>query len=126
MSEPVEYLSLADVLLAAQLTLGDFQIREAGLLASAVARPQMSAFGEDAYPVLPDKVAALMHSVARNHCLVDGNKRLAWVSARLFCAVNQRTLRAPTVDEGEELVLRVARGELDGAGLSVALARWIT
>jgi death-on-curing protein len=120
-----EYVTMADVLEAARIAVGDYQIRDVGLLASAIARPQMSAFGQDAYPTLSDKAAALMHSLARNHCLVDGNKRLAWVCARLFCALNSARLKAPTVDEGEDLVLRVARGELDGPDLSLALHAWI-
>ena len=53
-----------------------------------------------------------MHSLARNHALVDGNKRLAWAAARVFCLINGRDLTF-TVDEAEELVLAVARGELD-------------
>ncbi len=57
-------------------TLGEAEVRDLGLLQSAAARPQASAFGEDAYPSLLEKSAALVHSIARNHALVDGNKRL--------------------------------------------------
>ena len=42
-------------------------------------------FGEDAYPSFAEKAAALMHSLARNHPLDDGNKRLAWAATRVFC-----------------------------------------
>ena len=52
-----------------------------GLIDSALARPRASVFGQGAYPDLHLKVAALLHSLARNHALVDGNKRLAWTSA---------------------------------------------
>ena len=121
-----EYLTMADVLDVARIAVGaDYQIRDAGLLASAIVRPQMSAFGNDAYPSLTDKAAALLHSIARNHCLVNGNQRLAWVCTRLFCALNSARLTAPTVDEGEDLMLRVARGELEGPDLSSALEAWI-
>lgn len=121
----MEYLSTTDLLDIAATILGDaFGVRDAGLLASAAARPSMSVFGEDAYVTLTDKAAALMHSLARNHTLVDGNKRLAWVATVLFLRLNGRDLRAPSVDEGEQLVLRVARGDLDAAHLGVTLLLW--
>ena len=126
MSEPdVEYLSLADLLEIASRTLGDYRIREPGLLALAVARPQMSAFGGDAYPSLLDKGAALMHSLARNHPLVDGNQRLAFLAAWTFFGLNGYALNPPSVDEGEDVVLRVARGELEGEELSDVLRTWL-
>lgn len=53
-----------------------------------------------------------MHSLARNHALVDGNKRLAWAATRVFCLVNDHHLKC-SVDDAEQLVLAVARGELD-------------
>jgi death-on-curing protein len=117
-----EYLSMADLGEIASMTLGDYQIRDPGLLASALVRPQMSVFGQDAYPSLADKAAALMHSIARNHCLVDGNKRLAFMAAWTFCGLNGWRLTPPSVDEGENLVLAVARGELDGPELASALS----
>ncbi len=58
----------------------------AGLLAAAAARRRITVFGEDAYPTVEDKAAALLHSLVSNHALVDGNKRLAWSAARIFCA----------------------------------------
>jgi len=90
-------------------------------LASAAGRPRTSAFGRDAYPTFAEKAAALMHSLARNHALVDGNKRLAWAATRVFCLINDRDLTF-TVDEAEELVLAVARGELDVPGVARAIA----
>ena len=84
MARQIDYLELADILKLGQEIISDFRIRDLGLLESAVARPRTSVFGEDAYPTFPDKVAALMHSIARNHALIDGNKRLAWSAARLF------------------------------------------
>jgi len=120
-----EYVSTADLLEIGAVILGDdFQVRDPGLLASAAARPQLSVFGDDAYRTLSDKAAALMHSLARNDTLVDGNKRLAWVATVLFLRLNGRDLRAPSVDEGEELVRSVARGEVDAAHLGVTLLLW--
>lgn len=65
--------------------LDEVALRDRGLLASAAARPQTTVFGEDAYPSFAEKAAALMHSLARNHPLVDGNRRLAWAATRVFC-----------------------------------------
>lgn len=116
---------MSDVLEIAARTLREFDVREPGLLALAAARPQMSAFGADAYPSLPDKGAGLMHSIARNHPLVDGNKRLAFMSAWTFFGLNGFALNPPSVDEGEDVVLRVARGELEGEELSRVLQSWL-
>ena len=81
--EGVEYLDLDDLLVLATSLLGDpAPIRDVGLLGAAAARPGTSAFGEDAYPDLWTKAAALLHSIVKNHPLVDGNKRLGWLHAR--------------------------------------------
>ena len=72
----------------------------------------MTPFGEDAYPTFVDKAAALMHSLARNHPLVDGNKRLAWSATRAFCLLNAHDIRYE-VDAAEAFVLAVAAGEMD-------------
>jgi death on curing protein len=109
---PVDYLSVDDLLEIAQGVLGEVVVRDPGLLASAVARPQTSVFGADAYPGFVDKAAALMHSLARNHALVDGNKRLAWATTRTFCLLNGRDVTYE-VDDAETTVLAVAAGELD-------------
>lgn len=113
MSEPpVDYLTVEDLLEIAVGVVGEITIRDHGLLASAAGRPQSSAFTADAYPTFAGKAAALMHSLARNHALVDGNKRLAWAATRTFCLLNDRDL-AFTVDDAEQFVLAVARGDLD-------------
>jgi death-on-curing protein len=119
---PFDYLSAEDLLeVAIGVIEGDVVVRDQGLLASAAARPQTSAFGQDAYPEFVDQAAALMHSLARNHALIDGNKRIAWAGTRVFCLLNGRDL-AFTVDEAEALMLAVARGELDAAALARRLA----
>lgn len=99
-------------------------VRDYGLLESAMARPQSSIFGQDAYPGFHEKAAALLHSLARNHALIDGNKRLAWVATRVMYRINDSDMRAPSVDEGEDFVLAIARGELEVAQIAKTLAEW--
>jgi death-on-curing protein len=78
-------------------------------------------FGADAYPTLVDKAAALLHSVARNRALVDGNKRLSWVLTRTFLRLNGLDLRIE-VDDAERLVVGVAAGRLEAAEVAAVLA----
>lgn len=118
--ESIDYLTIDDLLEIAAGVLPDVALRDRGLLASAAGRPQATVFGEDAYPSLAEKAAALMHSVARNHALVDGNKRLAWAATRVFCLLNGRDL-VFTVDDAEALVLGVATGDLDVPDIAVAI-----
>lgn len=107
------FLTLADVIHVAERTLkAEVQIRDHGLLESAVARPRTSVFGEDAYPDLEAKAAALLHSIARNHALVDGNKRLALAATLAFLGINGRRLTMSN-DEAYDFVIAVATGELD-------------
>ncbi len=86
------YLTLEDVL--RQVERAGWGVRDAGLLASAVARPSTSAFGQDAYADLWSKAAALCQSLDNNQALVDGNKRLAWLTTKVFLAINGQRLRA--------------------------------
>lgn len=107
------YLTLAELIHVAERTLGgEVPVRDPGLLQSALARPQATAFGADAYASLEEKAAALLHSLARNHALVDGNKRLALAGTIAFLGVNGRRLTL-TNDQAYELVMDVAAGELD-------------
>jgi death-on-curing protein len=108
----VIFLGLDDLLYVARRTLGDVEIRDIGLLDSASARPRSTAFGEDAYPSIHAKAAALLHSIARNHPLVDGNKRLALAATIAFYGLNGFRLTLSN-DEAYELVMAVAAGELD-------------
>jgi len=111
-----EYLDLDDLLEIARAAIGpDVAIGDYGLLESALARPQASVFGRDAYTELHLKAAALLHSLARNHALVDGNKRLAWTACRTFLAMNGQWISAPEYDRFN-FVIQVATGgipELD-------------
>ena len=107
------YLTLPELLHIAERAIGgEPQVRDNGLLESAAARPQATAFGDDAYPSLDAKAAALLHSLARNHALVDGNKRLALAAVIAFYGVNGRRLTL-TNDEAYDLVIDVAAGHLD-------------
>jgi death on curing protein len=112
-----DFLNLEDLLEIARGVLPEVQIRDLGLLESACARPQATVFGDFAYPDLFDQAAALMHSLARNHALVDGNKRLAWAGMKVFLLMNAVSLTY-TVDEAEELVLQIARGEVEVSDIS--------
>jgi death on curing protein len=111
-AEEIDYLSVGDLLEIAAGLIEHVVVRDAGLLAAAAARPQMTVFGDDAYPTFEDKAAALLHSLVSNHALVDGNKRLAWSAARIFCLLNGRDLTY-TVDEAEALMISAASGQLD-------------
>lgn len=107
------YLDVEDLLHIAARTLGaPPELRDAGLLESAAGRPAATAFGSDAYPTVHLKAAALLHSLARNHPLVDGNKRLALVGTLAFLRLNgQRPLLSN--DDAYELLVAVASGQLD-------------
>jgi death on curing protein len=95
-------------------------IRDLGLLAAAVARPQATFDGADLYPDLFRKAAALMESIVRNHPFVDGNKRTGITAAGLMLRLNDRRLIASN-DELEAFTLGVARGETDLATISTWL-----
>ncbi len=107
----VEYLDLEDLLGLVRL-LGAGPVRDIGLLDAAVARPRSSAFGTDAYATFELKAAALLHSVVRNHALIDGNKRLAWLATVVFCEINGRSV-ALDDDDAFALVMAAAAGEID-------------
>ncbi len=109
-----DYLTLDDVLAAAEAHLGrPADVGDYGLLESAIARPQSTVFGEDAYPVLHEKAAALLQSLATNHALIDGNKRTAFVATALFYGFNGHRIPADAEDELFDLVIAVATRELD-------------
>ncbi len=115
----VEYLDLDD-LLGLVRTLGVGPVRDLGLLDSAAARPRSSAFGEDLYPTITLKAAALLHSLANNHALVDGNKRLAWLATAVFLDINGS---APVLEDDEafDLVWEIAGTSIDVEGIARSL-----
>lgn len=106
------YLDLDDLLHVAARTLGEVQVRDAGLLESALARPRSTAFGEEVYPSIHAKAAALLHSLARNHALVDGNKRLALAGTIAFYGLNGVRLTFSN-EEAYGLVMAIAAGDID-------------
>jgi death on curing protein len=109
----VIFLELEDLLHIARRTLGaEPVVRDHGLLESALVRPQASAFGADAYSTIEEKAGALLHSFARNHALLDGNKRLALAATIAFLGINGRTLTFSN-DEAHDFVIAVATGDLD-------------
>jgi death-on-curing protein len=115
----VEYLDLDDILGLVR-ALGVGPVRDLGLLDSATARPRSSAFGEDAYLTVTLKAAALLHSLANNHALVDGNKRLAWLATVVFLDINGS---APGLDDDEafDLVWEIASTSIDLEGIAPRL-----
>ncbi|MFD0151583.1 type II toxin-antitoxin system death-on-curing family toxin [Streptomyces sp. NPDC055721] len=118
------YLTLPEVLNLAE-RLGVNEVRDYGLLNSALTRPQSSVFGQDAYPDIWQKAAALMESLARNHALVDGNKRIAWYATWVFLHMNGQPLdSAFDVDEAEIFVLDVCQGKLDVPRIATGLAKF--
>ncbi|GAA4891784.1 type II toxin-antitoxin system death-on-curing family toxin [Tessaracoccus lubricantis] len=118
----IEYLTLEDVLSLVE-DLGVGPVRDIGLLDSAVHRPRVSVFGRDAYPGLDDKAAVLLESLVGNHALVDGNKRLGWLSLVVFYGLNGIDLDAPD-DEAYDLVIAVASGTATYQEVSTRLASW--
>jgi death-on-curing protein len=122
-----EYLELEDLLAAADTALGQpTEVRDVGLLQASAARPRATAFGEEAYPTLDEKAAALLHSLVTGHPLVDGNKRLGWVAVRLFYRLNETDVR-PTADEAFDLIVGVADGTIrDVRVIAERLASWRT
>lgn len=119
-----EYLDLDDLLeIAREAVGGHVVVGDYGLLESALARPRASVFGQDAYPDLHLKAAALLHSAARNHALMDGNKRLAWTACRTFLAVNRQWIGA-SEDDRFDFVIRVATGVLDLDHIAEQLRSW--
>lgn len=115
----VDYLSLED-LLGLVNALGSGPVRDLGLLDSACHRPQSGLLGQDAYPTLAAKASALMHSLARNHALVDGNKRLALLATVVFLRINGYRLDL-TDDEAFGLTMSVAAGQMDAAEIEKRL-----
>ena len=120
------YLTTEDLLTIADAAMrGQALIRDAGLVDSAAHRPRATAFGEDAYADLHAKAAAILHSLLRNHPLVDGNKRLAWVACRTFLAINGGGF-TPDEETAVEFVLKVAAGDIDNLSeIASTLRAWI-
>jgi death on curing protein len=111
----MRYLSLAEVLELHRRVIeqagGSMGLRDMGALESAVAQPRMTFGGEDLYPSLVGKAAALCFSLVQNHPFVDGNKRVGHAAMETFLVLNGFEIDA-TTDEQEKLILALAAGEL--------------
>jgi death on curing protein len=109
-----DYLDLQSILDLAELILGTPPaVRDMGLLSSAAARPATVAFGVEAYEDLWTKAGALLQSLVLNHALIDGNKRLGWVAARVLLDLNGVPPAKVDVDRAESFVIKVVTHELD-------------
>jgi death-on-curing protein len=116
----MRYLSLAEVTELHRLVIdaagGVRGIRDMGALDAAVAQPRMSFGGEDLYPTLAEKAAALCFSLVQNHPFLDGNKRVGHAAMETFLVLNGLEIQAPS-EEQEQVMLRVASGEMRRADL---------
>lgn len=125
MSDPVEFLDLDDVIGLAQRLLGDPPpIRDAGLLGSAVARPQTTIGGVDAYPTIWLKGAALLQSIVGNHALIDGNRPLGWLATAVFLEINDASVAAAADDDVYDLVMAIASSRSDLIEIAQNLERF--
>jgi len=122
LTRPIDYLDLDDVLALGTRLLGDPPpVRDVGLLGSAVARPQTTVGGQDAYPTIWLKAAALLQSIVNNHALIDGNKRLGWLATAVFLELNDASVANATNDEVYDLVITVASTNVSIEDLAATL-----
>jgi death-on-curing protein len=121
----MRYLSLEEILSLYSLLIaqsgGSSGLRDRGALESAVAQPEASFGGEDLYPTLEYKAAALGHSLIQNHPFIDGNKRIGHAAMEVFLVLNGFEIDA-SVNEQEELIIGVASGRISRNQLSEWLA----
>ncbi|WP_211234688.1 type II toxin-antitoxin system death-on-curing family toxin [Glycomyces arizonensis] len=122
----IYYLDLDDLIKIAKVVTGTERppVRDWGLLESALARPRAAAFGVEAYTELHEKAAALLHSLARNHAMVDGNKRLAYLGTKLMFGMNGLHLKVPSPEEGDDFIRAVAQGDHEVPEIAKVLAGW--
>jgi death-on-curing protein len=118
------WLTTDDILMINARFVGPDKLRDFGLLESAVLRPQATAFGDDAYPTLHEKAGALLHSLARNHPFVDGNKRTAWASTAVFYQLNGYVDTQYDPGHVVGLVVDVAEGQIDVPNIAATLKGW--
>lgn len=127
MNPDVEFLDLDDVLDLIRRLLGDPPpIQDIGLLGSAVARPQTAVFGQDAYPDIWSKTAALLQSIVNNHALIDGNKRLGWLATAVFLEINGVGVIHVSNDDIYQFVIDVAANNPSFEHIAAALRALVT
>ena len=120
----MRYLTL-DELLQLHLHLieqsgGSPGIHSVGALESALAQPRMAFSGEDLYPTVAEKAAALGFFLISNHPFLDGNKRTGHAAMEVFLILNGYEINAPTAEQ-EQVILQLAAGELERA----AFTEWL-
>ncbi|MDI3418070.1 type II toxin-antitoxin system death-on-curing family toxin [Streptomyces luteolus] len=124
----VRHLKLDEILVVVRAVTGsEHAVRDIGLLVSAMERPATHVFGTEVYPTLHEKAAALLHSLARNDALVDGNKRTAWLCALAFLRFNGApppTPGRPSPDDAVPFAEAVAQGHMDVPTIAKRLASW--
>ena len=121
---PCEFLSLEDLLdIVTALRIGP--VRDLGLLNAAALRPQTTLMGQDAYPSTAAKAAALLESLAKNHALIDGNKRLGWAACSVILSLNALEI-SETVsnDDVYDLVVAVASSRVTLEQVCTTLSDW--
>ena len=121
------FLTLAEVLEIHQDQIarygGDPGLRDMGLLKSALGMPAATFGGEFLHTDMFQMAAAYLYHLVKNHPFIDGNKRVGAVAAIVFLTLNGYAFDAPEEDFAE-MVLAVARGELDKAEVAVAIRKW--
>ena len=121
----MRYLSLQEILSLHSLLIaqsgGSSGLRDRGALESAVAQPEASFGGEDLYPDLASKAAALGHSLIQNHPFVDGNKRIGHAAMEVFLLLNSHEIDA-SVEDQEKIFIDVASGKVS----RIELSEWIS
>jgi death-on-curing protein len=119
------YLSLGDLIAMVERMHGTSRmVRDAGLLDASAHRPQATLFGDDLYPTIHLKAAALMESLVCNHALIDGNKRLAFAATLVFYELNGWQVVLPQKDSAVDLVLAIATGGIGLHRVSETLESW--
>jgi death-on-curing protein len=120
-SGKVYYPTLAEAVAFNEAFIGRRGVRDVGMLESALMRPSSSAFGQDAYPDLWSKAAALMHSIIRNHPFMDANKRTAVNLALAFLERNGEDVYHADPDAIIALAVGIANDRLDVAKIALSL-----
>ena len=121
---PCEFLSLEDLLdIVTALRIGP--VRDLGLLNAAALRPQTTLMGQDAYRSTAAKAAALLESLAKNHALIDGNKRLGWAACSVILSLNAlETSETVSNDDVYDLVVAVASSRVTLEQVCATLSDW--
>jgi len=121
----VTYLTLEDLFAMVERMFGTTRlVRDPGLLDASVYRPRATMFGDDLYPTIHLKAAALMESMVCNHALNDGNKRLGFAATVVFYGLNDWRLQLPHENAAVDLVLGVSKGEVELNRIATTLESW--